>query len=222
MASVPNTIALTSIADGALAVAATLRNNHSAIQTAVNGTIAVLDEIDAKGDLLVGSGADAIDNLTVGSNGMVLVADSTQTLGVKWAYPSGYQWDRVTKTTAVTSTATTEGTATTILTSNSFTSDGSAIEIEFWSPDVFNNGAAGTATYIALFLDSTSLGRAVIGNANAGGADNPYSVRTSTPASAAAHTVTAKLYVSGNTGSVGAGAGGASTSLPMFLKVTKA
>lgn len=40
--------------------------------------------IDAKGDLLVGSANDAVDNLPVGTNGQILTADSTQTLGVKW------------------------------------------------------------------------------------------------------------------------------------------
>jgi hypothetical protein len=45
--------------------------------------------IDAKGDLLVGLSNDTIDNLAVGSNNHVLMADSTQTLGIKWsALPS--------------------------------------------------------------------------------------------------------------------------------------
>lgn len=41
--------------------------------------------IDAKGDLIVGSADNTVDNLTVGSDGHYLVADSTQTLGIKWA-----------------------------------------------------------------------------------------------------------------------------------------
>jgi hypothetical protein len=40
---------------------------------------------DAKGDVLVALGADAGARLAVGTNGQVLTADSTQTLGVKWA-----------------------------------------------------------------------------------------------------------------------------------------
>jgi len=44
--------------------------------------------IDAKGDLIIGSANDTVDNLTVGSNGFVLTADSAQTLGVKWALPA--------------------------------------------------------------------------------------------------------------------------------------
>jgi hypothetical protein len=44
--------------------------------------------IDAKGDLIVGSSADNISRLPIGSNNYVLVADSSQTLGIKWAIPA--------------------------------------------------------------------------------------------------------------------------------------
>jgi hypothetical protein len=40
--------------------------------------------IQAKGDILIGSSANNIDNLSVGANGTVLTADNTQPLGVKW------------------------------------------------------------------------------------------------------------------------------------------
>lgn len=43
--------------------------------------------IDAKGDLIVGSADNLVDNLPVGANGKVLQADSAQTLGVKWGDP---------------------------------------------------------------------------------------------------------------------------------------
>lgn len=40
---------------------------------------------DAKGDLVAATGADAAVKVTVGANGAGLVADSTQTAGVRWA-----------------------------------------------------------------------------------------------------------------------------------------
>ena len=38
----------------------------------------------AKGDIVVATGSQAVDNLPVGANGKILMADSTQTMGVKW------------------------------------------------------------------------------------------------------------------------------------------
>jgi hypothetical protein len=46
------------------------------------------DPTTTKGDLLV-RGTSAVDRLGVGSNGQVLTADAAQSLGVKWATPSG-------------------------------------------------------------------------------------------------------------------------------------
>lgn len=40
---------------------------------------------DAKGDLAAGTGADTAQRLAVGTNGYFLVADSTQTTGLRWA-----------------------------------------------------------------------------------------------------------------------------------------
>jgi hypothetical protein len=44
--------------------------------------------IDAKGDLVAGTGADAFSRLAVGTNNYVLTADSAQATGLKWAAAS--------------------------------------------------------------------------------------------------------------------------------------
>jgi hypothetical protein len=41
--------------------------------------------IDLKGDLLVGTSNNNLDNLAVGSDGHILTADSTTATGLKWA-----------------------------------------------------------------------------------------------------------------------------------------
>lgn len=51
---------------------------------AAAGNVAVDAIFDAKGDLPVGTGADTAAKLTVGGNGALLDADSTQTTGLRW------------------------------------------------------------------------------------------------------------------------------------------
>lgn len=57
-----------------------------------SGTVTITNSmataIDAKGDLIVGTGADTFSRLAVGSNNQVLVADSAEATGVKWATAS--------------------------------------------------------------------------------------------------------------------------------------
>lgn len=58
-------------------------------------TNSMATEITAKGDLIVGTGSGTFDNLPVGTNGHILVADSSVSpTGVKWAAPaaSGANW----------------------------------------------------------------------------------------------------------------------------------
>lgn len=53
--------------------------------TKISGTAVVRSDYTAKGVLLSASGASTPVALTVGTNGFVLMADSTQTSGLKWA-----------------------------------------------------------------------------------------------------------------------------------------
>jgi hypothetical protein len=54
-----------------------------------SGTVTVTNSmataIDAKGDLIAGTGADAFSRLGVGANNTVLTADSAEATGLKWA-----------------------------------------------------------------------------------------------------------------------------------------
>jgi hypothetical protein len=52
-------------------------------------TNTVATTIDAKGDLIAGTGADTFARLAVGSNNQILVADSSTATGLKWAAPAG-------------------------------------------------------------------------------------------------------------------------------------
>jgi hypothetical protein len=51
-------------------------------------TNSMATEIDAKGDLVVGTGADTFARLAVGTDGHTLVADSVETTGLKWVAPA--------------------------------------------------------------------------------------------------------------------------------------
>lgn len=49
-----------------------------------SGTVTLSLDVDAKGDLLVGTTADTVAKVTVGGNNTILTADSAQASGVKW------------------------------------------------------------------------------------------------------------------------------------------
>ena len=57
-----------------------------------SGTVTVTNSmataIDAKGDLVAGTGADTFARLAVGTNNQILVADSAEATGLKWATPA--------------------------------------------------------------------------------------------------------------------------------------
>ena len=69
-------------------IAYTLNDLQSQIENLDPAGSVSLSTITAKGDLIVGLSSGSIDNLSVGSNNFVLVADSSSTLGVKWSAPS--------------------------------------------------------------------------------------------------------------------------------------
>lgn len=90
--------------------------------------------IDAKGDLIAGTGADAFSRLAVGANNTVLTADSSTATGLKWATPSSpsYVGVLLTKTASQTYTANTETAAITYTT-------------ESWDTNSFHDNSTNTS-----------------------------------------------------------------------------
>ena len=69
-----------------------------------------ISNIDAKGDLLAGTADNTIGRVAVGSNGQVLVADSAQSTGLKWATASSGKIAQVVTATTATETSSTSTT----------------------------------------------------------------------------------------------------------------
>lgn len=70
----------TSAATSASSAAVSAASAAAAATTAIQASL-----IDAKGDLIVGSAADTVARLAVGTDGFILTASSTATYGVTWA-----------------------------------------------------------------------------------------------------------------------------------------
>ena len=82
------TLAVTnSFSAGTTIVAADMNENFDDVEAFVNSTPGVVqnDIVDAKGDIIAATAADAVSRLAVGSNNHVLTADSSEATGLKWA-----------------------------------------------------------------------------------------------------------------------------------------
>ncbi len=82
------TAAATSASSAATSASSALTSANSAATSAASAAAAVAASFDAKGDLLVGTGAQAFDQLTVAStNGYVLSVNSATATGLEWIAP---------------------------------------------------------------------------------------------------------------------------------------
>jgi hypothetical protein len=55
-------------------------------------TASIIPTVDAKGDLLVGTADNTIDNLSPGTNGQLLTANSATATGLEWTTQEGYRF----------------------------------------------------------------------------------------------------------------------------------
>ena len=131
-----------------------------------SGTVTVTNSmataIDAKGDLVAGTGADAFSRLAVGANDTVLTADSAQATGLKWAAASSGKVVQIvygTTTTAVSNSTSTD--ANTGLTANITPSSvsNSVLVLVTQGGLEKSSGNANSQVLLKLFRDATNIGQ---------------------------------------------------------------
>lgn len=181
-----------------------------------------------------GSGVTSVDGISgavvlhAGTN--VTITDNSPSAGDITIAASGggggvTEYDYVEKTSNTTITATTDGNSngTAIIDGNAVTYDGSTrILIEFWAIALEINEP--NVGHINLYDGTTDLGRLILFGIGAGTGTTDstgYGARFLTP-SAGSHTYHIRGWKSGGTFTVGGGAGGASTLMPTWYRITKA
>ncbi len=123
------------------------RDIANLINTSVSKTL-----VDAKGDIVTATANDTPARVAVGTNGQVLTADSTQTLGVKWATPTPTDLTLNAKTASYTLIASdvnklitvTSASATTITVPNGVFSVGQQINVTSLGDGLVTIGSDGT------------------------------------------------------------------------------
>lgn len=175
---------------------------------------------DAQGDIIVASAADTAARLALGASGTVLRSNGT---APAWSVPAGAELDYVEFTSSVSISATTEATANTVVTSSSVSYDGStAIMLEFFSVGIRGSTSAQSLLRLWLYDGSSSIGQiCLIQNDSAATQFIPVVAKRRFTPSNAAHTYSIRGSIDTSTGSVGAGAGGAGTSFPGYIRITK-
>lgn len=141
------------------------------------GSVATDTIFDAKGDLAVGTGADTAAKLTVGNDGQIVIADSSQSTGLRYIdYPvpdivqssSHYQASSTTNATTLGATPTkalvclvfsrtnapTSITQTNVTWTQRYTGNGNSQYFEVWTGAI--TGAAGTTVTVNFGSSTTS------------------------------------------------------------------
>lgn len=160
------------------------------------------------------SAAIALSKLADPGAGKVLTSAGS---GAIAAYPPGYEIAYAQITSNVSVTGTTAASPTDIgLSSGAITYDGSAVWIEFFSPQMSRGSSSITAVLYDGSTQMMNLGQDTAAPDHGG----PYRVRV-TP-SAGSHTYKIMAYVDAGTGTVHADNGAAGNFAPAYIRVTKA
>lgn len=169
------------------------------------------------GRALLGLADAAAARATLGVGSAALLA-ATALPGTELSYVEK------TTTTSITSPSAEGSTAIAVVTADAISVDGSIpLLVEFFSPSVRpDSGGAGNTLELYLNEGSTSLGLIGFQISQAANAGNRpvYVARRITPSNGS-HTYSIRAAVSGGTGAVGAGTGGAGTQMPAFIRITR-
>jgi hypothetical protein len=204
------------VKNGALA----MRTLGNAIDTTM-ATMTPKSIVDAKGDLIAATANDTPARLAVGTNGLVLTADSTAATGLKWDYSKVVQIVSAGTTTSTSSSSSTLA-DTTLTATITPKSANNKIIVFFSQNSILKSGDTGC--YIQLQRGATSLGNYDVwaGYTNSSATNNVGSVAghyLDTPATTSAVTYKTQFASVLNVASVTVQYGSAVSSM-LLMEVT--
>ena len=187
-----------------------------------SGSVATDTIWDAAGDLVQGTGANTAAKLTLGAAGTVVRSTGSANA---YAFPPGYEFDYVAKTSSTSITGTNEAGANTIVTGTSVAYDGSTVVmVEFFCPNVTVAGTNLAYVVVLLYEDSTLLGQwGIVRNMTGASTASftPVKLGLRRTPSNASHQYVVKAYTSTGTSTVEGGTGGTGAYVAAYVRVTK-
>jgi hypothetical protein len=181
-----------------------------------------ISNIDAKGDLLVGTADNTIGRLAVGTNGYTLVADSVEATGLKWAAPAsgGKVLQVVPFSTTTSASSSTNAKITTGITAN-ITPSSASSKVLVLSSAMFQKSAANAASRVSLSITrgvtDIYIAENITYNNTATETLSPWAATyLDSPATTSLTTYTVNFANAANVASVSVNAGGSTGSIVLL------